>query len=89
MSGRPLVAADQQDVDVRFAPDRVVGEAAEQDRGDDPAQTGGVGPMDGRPVVGHSFGEELDRVFDEKFDLDAGRQDLIQHPDDQLVLTDG
>ena len=28
-------------------------------------------------------------VFDDELDLEAGRQDFVQHPDDQLVLTDG
>ena len=26
-------------------------------------------------------------VFDQKLDLDTGRQDLVEHPDDQLVLA--
>ena len=28
-------------------------------------------------------------VLDDEFDLEAGQQDLVEHPDDQLVLTDG
>ena len=27
-------------------------------------------------------------VLDDELDLEAGQQDLVQHPDDQLVLTD-
>ena len=28
-------------------------------------------------------------VLDDELDLEAGQQDLVEHPDDQLVLTDG
>jgi hypothetical protein len=28
-------------------------------------------------------------IFDDELDLETGQQDLIEHPDDQLVLTDG
>ena len=28
-------------------------------------------------------------AVDNEFDLEAGQQDLAEHPDDQLVLTDG
>src|SRR5262249_34193589 len=28
-------------------------------------------------------------LFDDELDLEAGQQDLVEHPDDQLVLTDG
>ena len=27
-------------------------------------------------------------VLDDEFDLEAGQQDLVEHPDDQFVLTD-
>ena len=28
-------------------------------------------------------------VFDDELDFEAGQQDLVEHPDDQFVLTDG
>ena len=28
-------------------------------------------------------------LFDDEFDLEAGQQDFVEHPDDQLVLADG
>ena len=28
-------------------------------------------------------------VLDDELDFEAGQQDLVEHPDDQLVLTDG
>ena len=28
-------------------------------------------------------------VLDDELDLEAGQQDLVEHPDDQLVLADG
>ncbi len=28
-------------------------------------------------------------ALDDEFDLEAGQQDFVEHPDDQLVLTDG
>ena len=38
------------------------------------------------PVVGEALRERL--VFDEELHLEAGQQDLVEDPDDQLVLTD-
>jgi hypothetical protein len=28
-------------------------------------------------------------LFDDELDLEAGQQDLVEHPDDQFILTDG
>ena len=28
-------------------------------------------------------------ALDDELDLEAGQQDLVEHPDDQFVLTDG
>jgi hypothetical protein len=28
-------------------------------------------------------------AFDEKFDLETGQQDLVEHPDGQFCLADG
>ena len=28
-------------------------------------------------------------ALDEELDLEAGQQDLVEHPDDQFVLADG
>ena len=28
-------------------------------------------------------------ALDDEFDFEAGQQDFVEHPDDQLVLTDG
>ena len=28
-------------------------------------------------------------VLDDELDFEAGQQDLVEHPDDQFVLTDG
>ena len=28
-------------------------------------------------------------AFDDELDLEAGQQDLVEHPDDQFVLADG
>jgi hypothetical protein len=28
-------------------------------------------------------------VLDDELDLETGKQDLVEHPDDELVLTDG
>ena len=38
------------------------------------------------PVVGEALRERL--VLDEELDFEAGQQDLVEDPDDQLVLTD-
>ena len=43
----------------------------------DDVDTGVVQPARQRPV------------FDDELDLEAGQQDLVEHPDDQFVLTDG
>ena len=29
------------------------------------------------------------RCLDDELDFEAGQQDFVEHPDDQLVLTDG
>ena len=52
----------------------------------------GVGPArvaggDVQTGVVQPAGERL--ALDEKFDFEAGQQDFVEHPDDQLGLADG
>jgi len=47
----------------------------------------GVGGRDVQPGVMQPARERL--AFDEKIDLEAGRQAFVEHPDDQFGLTDG
>jgi hypothetical protein len=42
---------------------------------------------DGDAGVMQAPGERL--ALDDEFDLEAGQQDFVEHPDDQFVLTDG
>ena len=40
-----------------------------------------------QPAVVEPAGERL--ALDDELDFEAGQQDLVEHPDDQLGLTDG
>src|SRR5260221_637146 len=47
----------------------------------------GVGEDDGHARIVETASERA--ILNEKFDLEAGHQDFVEHPDDQLVLADG
>ena len=95
--------ADPQDVDERAAgvPDGLENllQALPAVVLDDDAGAGGevgldvgIGPAqvssrDVEPVLVEAAGERL--ALDEKFDFEAGQQDLVEHPDGQLRLADG
>ena len=50
----------------------------------------GIGPLrvadDDRQIGGLELARER-AALDQELDLDAGRQDLVEHPDDQLILA--
>ena len=44
---------------------------------------------DGKKQAIRYFAAGERAVLDDELDLEAGQQDFVEHPDDQLVLTDG